>query len=72
MTGGPELTPACNVRVASERAMFGSFQARRGFHHGDGGIRWLVNTYGVGVAFAIRQGCPESREAYSGKACYIG
>jgi len=30
--------------------MFGSFEARRGYHHGDGGIVRLVNTCGVGVA----------------------
>jgi enoyl-CoA hydratase/carnithine racemase len=30
--------------------MFGSFEARRGFHHGDGGIVRLVNSAGVGVA----------------------
>ena len=30
--------------------MFGSFEARRGFHHGDGGLVRLVNAGGVGVA----------------------
>ena len=30
--------------------MFGSFEARRGFHHGDGGLVRLVNSGGVGVA----------------------
>jgi enoyl-CoA hydratase/carnithine racemase len=44
---------ACDIRVASERAMFGSFEARRGFHHGDGGIVRLVNTCGVGVAMQM-------------------
>src|SRR5262249_14762785 len=44
---------ACDLRVASERAMFGSFEARRGFHHGDGGIVRLVNTCGVGVAMQM-------------------
>jgi enoyl-CoA hydratase/carnithine racemase len=38
------------VLIASERAMFGSFEARRGYHHGDGGIVRLVNACGVGVA----------------------
>ena len=33
--------------------MFGSFEARRGFHHGDGGITRLVNTCGVGVAMQL-------------------
>ena len=32
--------------------MFGSFEARRGYHHGDGGIVRLVNACGVGVALA--------------------
>jgi enoyl-CoA hydratase/carnithine racemase len=40
----------CDIRIASERAMFGSFEARRGYHHGDGGIVRLVNACGVGVA----------------------
>ena len=30
--------------------MFGSFEARRGYHHGDGGLVRLVNACGVGVA----------------------
>jgi enoyl-CoA hydratase/carnithine racemase len=51
--GGLELALACDLRVASERAMFGSFEARRGFHHGDGGITRLVNTCGVGVAMQL-------------------
>ena len=33
--------------------MFGSFEARRGFHHGDGGLVRLVNTCGVGVAMQM-------------------
>src|SRR4051794_34035341 len=53
LAGGLELALACDLRVASERAMFGSFEARRGFHHGDGGITRLVNTCGVGVAMQM-------------------
>ncbi|WAC90745.1 enoyl-CoA hydratase/isomerase family protein [Mycobacterium sp. Aquia_213] len=53
LAGGLELALACDIRVASERAMFGSFEARRGFHHGDGGITRLVNTCGVGVAMQM-------------------
>jgi enoyl-CoA hydratase/carnithine racemase len=30
--------------------MFGSFEARRGYHHGDGGIVRLVNACGTAVA----------------------
>jgi hypothetical protein len=43
LAGGLETALACDIRIASERAMFGSFEARRGFHHGDGGIVRLVN-----------------------------
>ena len=50
LAGGLEIALACDIRVASERAMFGSFEARRGFHHGDGGVVRLVNACGVGVA----------------------
>ena len=53
LAGGLELALACDLRVASHRAMFGSFEARRGFHHGDGGITRLVNTCGVGVAMQM-------------------
>src|SRR3954466_14939982 len=53
LAGGLELGLACDLRIASERAMFGSFEARRGFHHGDGGITRLVNTCGVGVAMQM-------------------
>jgi enoyl-CoA hydratase/carnithine racemase len=53
LAGGLELAMACDLRVASDRAMFGSFEARRGFHHGDGGITRLVNTCGVGVAMQM-------------------
>lgn len=50
LAGGLEQALACDVRIASERAVFGSFEARRGYHHGDGGIVRLVNTCGTGVA----------------------
>ena len=50
LAGGFETALACDIRIASERAMFGSFEARRGFHHGDGGLVRLVNAAGVGVA----------------------
>lgn len=53
LAGGLELALACDLRIASERAMLGSFEARRGFHHGDGGIVRLVNTCGVGVAMQL-------------------
>jgi len=53
MAGGLETALACDIRVASERAMFGSFEARRGYHHGDGGIVRLVNTCGAGIALEL-------------------
>ena len=53
LAGGLETALACDIRIASERAMFGSFEARRGYHHGDGGIVRLVNTCGTGVALEM-------------------
>src|SRR3954464_9750246 len=50
LAGGLEQAMACDIRIASDRAMFGSFEARRGYHHGDGGIVRLVNACGTGVA----------------------
>src|SRR5689334_18942055 len=50
LAGGLETALACDIRVASERAIFGAFEARRGFHHGDGGLVRLVNSCGVAVA----------------------
>lgn len=53
LAGGFETALACDIRIASERAMFGSFEVRRGFHHGDGGLVRLVNICGVGVALEL-------------------
>jgi enoyl-CoA hydratase/carnithine racemase len=53
LAGGLETALACDIRIAGESAMFGSFEARRGYHHGDGGIVRLVNTCGVGVAMQM-------------------
>ncbi len=50
LAGGLEQALACDIRIASERARFGSFEARRGYHHGDGGIVRLVNACGTAVA----------------------
>ncbi|MGH9024360.1 MAG: enoyl-CoA hydratase/isomerase family protein, partial [Acidimicrobiia bacterium] len=50
LAGGFELALACDIRIASDRARFGSFEVRRGFHHADGGIVRLVNICGAGVA----------------------
>jgi enoyl-CoA hydratase len=48
LAGGFELALACDIRIASQQARFGSFEVRRGFHHGDGGIVRLVNIIGMG------------------------
>jgi enoyl-CoA hydratase/carnithine racemase len=53
LAGGLETALACDIRIASERAMFGSFEVRRGYHHGDGGIVRLVNTCGAGTALEM-------------------
>lgn len=53
LAGGLEIALACDIRIASERARFGSFEVRRGFHHGDGGIVRLVNICGAGVALEM-------------------
>jgi enoyl-CoA hydratase/carnithine racemase len=47
---GVELALACDIRIASDRAQFGTFEVRRGMHAADGGIVRLVNTCGVGIA----------------------
>ena len=53
LAGGLETALACDIRIASDRAMFGSFEARRGYHHGDGGIERLVNACGAGIALEM-------------------
>jgi enoyl-CoA hydratase/carnithine racemase len=53
LAGGLEQALACDIRIDSERAMFGSFEARRGYHHGDGGIVRLVSTCGTGIALEM-------------------
>jgi enoyl-CoA hydratase/carnithine racemase len=50
---GVELAMACDIRIASERAQFGTFEVRLGMHPADGGIVRLVNTCGVGVALEL-------------------
>ncbi len=53
LAGGLETALACDIRIASENAKFGSFEARRGYHHGDGGIVRLVNICGAGIAMEL-------------------
>lgn len=50
---GIELSMACDIRISSERAQFGTFEVRRGMHPADGGIVRLVNTCGVGFALEM-------------------
>src|SRR4051794_25490979 len=53
LAGGLETALACDIRIASENAVFGSYEARRGYHHGDGGIVRLLNPCGAGVALEM-------------------
>jgi enoyl-CoA hydratase/carnithine racemase len=50
---GVELALACDIRIASDKAQFGTFEVRRGMHPADGGIVRLVNICGVGVALEL-------------------
>jgi enoyl-CoA hydratase/carnithine racemase len=50
LAGGFELALACDIRIAADTAKFGSYEIRRGFHHGDGGIVRLVAMVGVARA----------------------
>ncbi len=47
LAGGFELALACDIRIASTTAVFGSVEVSRGFHHGDGGIVRLVAMLGL-------------------------
>lgn len=51
--GGFEIALAADIRIASEKALFGSFEVRIGLHQGDGGLVRLVNIAGVGAALEI-------------------
>src|SRR5260370_26256374 len=48
--GGLELAMACDIRIASERAQFGSFELRRGMHSAPGWFVRLADTFGVVIA----------------------
>ncbi len=50
---GIELAMACDIRVASEHAQFGTFEVRRGMHSADGGIVRLLNVCGSGFALEM-------------------
>jgi len=47
LAGGFELALACDIRIASTTARFGSFEIHHGFHHGDGGIVRLIASVGL-------------------------
>lgn len=51
--GGFEIALACDLRVASEDARFGSVEARLGLHSGDGGLVRLAAIAGIGVALEL-------------------
>ncbi|WP_214105650.1 enoyl-CoA hydratase/isomerase family protein [Acrocarpospora catenulata] len=53
LAGGLEIALACDIRIAAASARFGSYEPRRGYHHGDGGIVRLVNICGVGAALEM-------------------
>jgi enoyl-CoA hydratase/carnithine racemase len=50
---GLELALACDIRIASDKAMFGTPLVGLGFHHGDGGISRLVDACGIAVALDL-------------------
>jgi enoyl-CoA hydratase/carnithine racemase len=50
---GLELALACDIRIASDKAMFGAPLVGLGFHHGDGGISRLVDACGTAVALDL-------------------
>jgi enoyl-CoA hydratase len=50
LAGGFELALACDIRIASSAARFGSFEIHHGFHHGDGGIVRLIASLGPWLA----------------------
>lgn len=50
---GLELALACDIRIASDKAMFGAPLVGLGFHHGDGGISRLVDACGLAVALDL-------------------
>lgn len=54
LAGGLELALACDIRVASENAVFGCSEVRRGFHHCDGGTVRLPLIVGLGNALRMQ------------------
>ena len=54
LAGGLELALACDIRVASENAIFGCSEVQRGFHHCDGGTVRLPLIVGLGNALRMQ------------------
>ena len=54
LAGGLELALACDIRVASENAVFGCSEVQRGFHHCDGGTVRLPLIVGLGNALRMQ------------------
>jgi enoyl-CoA hydratase/carnithine racemase len=69
LAGGFELALACDIRIASSTARFGSFEIRRGFHHGDGGIVRLLSSVGLSRTLDIVM---SGREVDADEAYRIG
>ncbi len=67
--GGFELALACDIRVASEKAVFGVFEVKQGLHQGDGGIVRLVAIAGIGTALDLTL---TGREVSAGEAYRLG
>ena len=51
--GGLEIALACDIRIASEKAWFASFETSLGLHQGDGGIVRLVAIAGMATAMEL-------------------
>ena len=64
--GRSRIGDACDIRIASERAQFGSFELRRGMHPADGGIVRLVNI--SGVALRSRWSLRANRSTHSARS----
>jgi enoyl-CoA hydratase/carnithine racemase len=68
--GALEIVLACDIRIASERAMFGLPLVRYGFHTGDGGLSRLGAICGVGVALDLTL-TAEPIDAYRALQCNL-
>lgn len=67
--GGFELALACDIRIASDTAVFGVLEVKRGLHQGDGGLVRLMAIAGMGTALDLTL---TGREVPAGEACRLG